>query len=649
VVSFEVIEHVPVEQMQAFFAEMARVLKPSGAVILSTPNKNVYIHYPDPYHVSLMTLEEFSRLLNSQFEDVQVYGQLRSKGLPHTTMEFDIVDEARDDQEIFVAVCRGYRGRQATISLPEPTVWEQPREQATAPGQRLPVSVIVHTRNEEHNIEQCLECVKDWAGEIIVMDMESTDRTVEIARRYTDKIYNHPLIRDFDAARNASAQYAQYDWVFYVDADERVPKALADALRDLLPRLPQQVSAVQLTYKNYFLGKWIQHAGQWYPGYKAPMLLRRGCFSWKPEAHGGVAVVGEMVRLPAERTDWAIEHQTVVSLDHYLRKMMHYSASLAEQMLREGAPCSWRTMAAAMGYAMRFYYDDTEGPRDGAHGFLLSACAALSALVDQLRYAESRLQAGTIGEDLLPSSAEEFFRFAADVAAGRVQVRQKKISQILGISDGLQTLSSPPSWWQRLWHRLQRQSGGRVRVIGNGVDTLSAPSWQATAEDAQADALIAFEEGWDRAVEQLREGGSFFIATPQFPQNPESWRAELEQAFQATVHLLDPEATCSWLFAFGWKGQRVEPARRRVLMLTHQNALHMLGGGETQLFETLLALREQGVVADVSASLRLSEEPYDVLHVFSLYHADKVDQLNRTEKPLVVSHYLPRQRGFAIQ
>jgi hypothetical protein len=127
-----------------------------------------------------------------------------------------------------------------------------------------------------------------------------------------------------------------------------------------------------------------------------------------------------MIRIPAEQTDLAIEHQTVVSLDHYLRKMMHYSASLAEQMLREGAPCSWRTMAAAMGYAMRFYYDDTEGPRDGAHGFLLSACAALSALVDQLRYAESRLQAGTIGEDLLPASAEEFFRFAADVAAGRV-------------------------------------------------------------------------------------------------------------------------------------------------------------------------------------------------------------------------------------
>jgi 2-polyprenyl-3-methyl-5-hydroxy-6-metoxy-1,4-benzoquinol methylase/glycosyltransferase involved in cell wall biosynthesis len=637
VVSFEVIEHVPVEQMQAFFAEMARVLKPSGAVILSTPNKNVYIHYPDPYHVSLMTLEEFSRLLNSQFEDVQVYGQLRSKGLPHTTMEFDIVDEARDDQEIFVAVCRGYRGRQATISLPEPTVWEQPREQGTAPGQRLPVSVIVHTRNEEHNIEQCLECLKDWAGEIIVMDMESTDRTVEIARRYTDKIYTHPLIRDFDAARNVSAKHARYDWIFYVDADERVPPALVEALRQMLPALDNEVAAVKLTYKNYFLGKWIRYAGQWYPGYKAPMLLRRGRFEWLSGAHEGVKVFGRIVLFPPDNPECAIEHHTTPTLERYMHKLSHYSQSAAKQMLEKHAPCSWQTLAAAMGYAFRFYYDETRGYQDGAHGFLLSACAAMSALADQIRYAELLLNEGWEGSDLLPASAEEFFRFAADVAAGRVHVVQKNLSHILALSSDEQKPDSLPSWWQRLWLRLQRASGGRVVAAGSVRPVLSAPEWQMITDDEQADALIAFGEGWSGAVARLREGGSFFIATPHFPADPEAWRAELEQAFQATVHLLDPEATCSWLFAFGWKGQRVEPARRRVLMLTHQNALHMLGGGETQLFETLLALREQKVAADVSLSLRLPEQVYDLIHVFSLYHADKVECLTCTEKPVVVS------------
>lgn len=637
VVSFEVIEHVPVEQMEAFFAEIARVLKPDGVVILSTPNKHVYINYPDPYHVSLMTLEEFRKLLESRFNSVQLFGQVRARQLPHTAMEYDIVSETDDGQEVYLAVCREYAGNERAIVLPPPTVWEiSPPEEALAQG-KLPISVIVHTRNEEHNIAECLECIKDWAGEIIVMDMESADRTVEIARRYTDKVYHHPLIHDFDLARNASARHARHEWVLYVDADERVPDALVDALRQMLPALDDEVAAVKLTYKNYFLGKWIRHAGQWYPGYKAPMLLRRGRFEWLGAAHEGVRVFGKIVLFPPDNPDCAIEHYTVPTLEHYMRKLNHYSQSLAQQMLDERAPCSWQTLAAAMGYAFRFYYDETQGYRDGAHGFLLSACAAMSALADQIRYAELRLREGWEGNDLLPASAEEFFRFAADVAAGRVQVVQKKISHILAFSESKAAEPLPPSWWRRLWQRLQREPGEKVAVLGVADGESPSDGWNTASEHEQTDALIVFGAGWREAVHRLRDGGSFFIGVPAFPQNPQAWREEVEQAFGATVHLVDPESSCSWLFAFGWKGQRVEPVRRRVLMTTHQRALEMLGGGETQLFETLLALREQGVVADVSVSLRLQEEPYDLIHAFSLYHAEKVDALSRMRLPLVVS------------
>lgn len=637
VVSFEVIEHVPVEQMEAFFAEIARVLRPDGMVILSTPNKQVYINYPDPYHVSLMTLGEFRQLLESRFNSVQLFGQVRSQQLLHTAMEFDIVPEADDGQEIYIAVCREYAGNARAIALPPPTVWETvSAEEAPARG-RLPVSVIVHTRNEEHNIAECLERVKDWAGEIIVMDMESTDRTVEIARRYTDKVFHHPLIHDFDLARNASAQHARYEWVLYVDADERVPDALVDALRQLLPALDEEVAAVKLTYKNYFLGKWIRHAGQWYPGYKAPMLLRRGRFEWLGAAHEGVRVFGKIVLFPPDNPDCAIVHHSMPTLEHYMRKLNHYSLSAAQQMLGERAPCSWQTLAAAMGYAFRFYYDETQGYRDGAHGFLLSACAAMSALADQIRYAELRLREGWDGNDLLPASAEEFFRFAADVAAGRVQVIQKKLSHILGFAENETTTLSPPSWWSRLWQRLQRRSGGTVALWGVAHGESLGEGWNQASEQEHIDALIALGEAMREAAHRLRDGGSFFVGVQVFPQHPQVWREEVEQAFSATAHLIDPESTCPWLFAFGWKGQRVEPVRRRVLMTTHQRALEMLGGGETQLFETLLALREQGVVADVSVSMRLPEEPYDLIHAFSLYHADKVDRLERADKPLVVS------------
>ncbi|MCS6830166.1 MAG: methyltransferase domain-containing protein [bacterium] len=637
VVSFEVIEHVPVEQMEAFFAEITRVLKPDGVVVLSTPNKRVYIHYPDPYHVSLMTLEEFRQLLESRFHSVQLFGQVRSKGLMHTGMEFDIVAETDDGQEIYLALCREYVGDVRAIALPPPTVWEVASAEEVLAQGRLPVSVIVHTRNEEHNIAECLDCVKNWAGEIIVMDMESTDRTVEIARRYTDKVYHHPLVHDFDLARNASAQHARYEWILYVDADERVPSALVDALRQLLPSQDEAVAAVKLTYKNHFLGKWIRYAGQWYPGYKAPMLLRRGRFEWLGAAHEGVKVFGKIILFPPDDPNCAIEHYSMPTLEHYMRKLNHYSQSAAQQMLDESAPCSWQTLAAAMGYAFRYYYDETQGYRDGAHGFLLSACAAMSALADQIRYAELRLREGWEGNEMLSPSAEEFFRFAADVAAGRVQVAQKKLSHILSISSGAATTPAPPSWWSRLWQRLQRDSGGSVAFVGAAVNQPLSGSWSKASEGELADALVAFGDEWREATHTLREGGSFFVGTPMFPPQPQVWREEIEQAFDATVHLIDPERTCPWLFAFGWKGRRVEPVRRRVLMTTHQRALEMLGGGETQLFETLLALREQGVAADVSVSMRLPEEPYALIHAFSLYHADKVDLLERTGKPLVVS------------
>ncbi|MGQ9791581.1 MAG: methyltransferase domain-containing protein [Armatimonadota bacterium] len=634
VVCFEVIEHVPVEQMEPFFAEIARVMKPDGVLILSTPNKHIYINYPTPHHVSLMTLEEFRRLLESRFDRVQLFGQVRARGLPHTAMEFEIVPVADEGQEIYVAVCKGYEGDTRPIVLPPPTVWQAHTPEEFTSQDRLPISVIVHTRNEEHNIAECLDRVKNWAGEIIVMDMESTDRTVEIARRYTDRVYNHPLIHDFDEARNASAQHARYEWILYVDADERVPSALVDALRQLLPTIDANVAAVKLTYKNYFLGKWIRHAGQWYPGYKAPMLLRKGRFRWLGAAHEGVHVQGQILHFPPDNPDCAIEHYSVPTLDHFIRKLAHYSLSAGRQMLEQNADCSWQTLASAMGTAFRYYYDQTQGYKDGGHGFLLSVCSMVSALMDQVRHAELRLREGWAGDALLPSSAEEFLRFAADVAAGKIAVEQRKISHILNISASDTLRSSPPSWWERLWRRLQRQASGRVALIGAANTTLMY-GW--TKVDIGANALIAFGDDWREAVSSLEEGGMFLVGVPLIPQDPHTWREEIESAFGATAHLIDPELTSNWCFAFGWKGQKVEPVRRRVLMLTHQRALEMLGGGETQLFETLIALRDEGVVADVSASMRLPQEPYDLIHVFSLYHADKVERLERTDKPAVVS------------
>jgi hypothetical protein len=96
------------------------------------------------------------------------------------------------------------------------------------------ISAIVHTRNEEGRLVDCLDSLATWTDEIIVCDMESTDGTMEIARRYTDKVICHPRVANFDQARNVSALRARYRWVFYLDADERVPAGLGQALREII-------------------------------------------------------------------------------------------------------------------------------------------------------------------------------------------------------------------------------------------------------------------------------------------------------------------------------------------------------------------------------------------------------------------------------
>src|SRR2546423_7584770 len=87
------------------------------------------------------------------------------------------------------------------------------------------ISAVVLAKNEEKNIKACLESLS-WCDELIVIDDNSTDKTVDIARQKGARIYTHPLNNDFAQQRNFGLDKAKGDWVLFVDADERVPSAL---------------------------------------------------------------------------------------------------------------------------------------------------------------------------------------------------------------------------------------------------------------------------------------------------------------------------------------------------------------------------------------------------------------------------------------
>lgn len=142
-------------------------------------------------------------------------------------------------------------------------------------GDRLPISVIVLTYNEESNIEECLASVCDWAGEVFVVDSGSTDRTLEIARRYTDKIHRHPF-ENYSRQRNWAQEHLPlaHEWVFHIDSDERATPELVQSLRQFFSSdACENVDGLLVSRRTVFLGRPILHGGH-YPVYHLRLFRR---------------------------------------------------------------------------------------------------------------------------------------------------------------------------------------------------------------------------------------------------------------------------------------------------------------------------------------------------------------------------------------
>jgi len=140
---------------------------------------------------------------------------------------------------------------------------------------KLPITLIVLTYNEEVNLRACLDSVKDWVSEIIIVDSPSSDKTVEIAREYTDKIFTHPFKNQADQWNWAIDNLAiENEWILKLDGDEYMTRELLEELAVLLPSLLPDVNGIFMKRRFYFLGRWIRHGG-YYPAWLM-RLTRRG-------------------------------------------------------------------------------------------------------------------------------------------------------------------------------------------------------------------------------------------------------------------------------------------------------------------------------------------------------------------------------------
>jgi glycosyltransferase involved in cell wall biosynthesis len=143
----------------------------------------------------------------------------------------------------------------------------------------LLLSVVINTKNSSATLEKALGSVRSFADEIVVMDMQSTDNTLEIAKKYDCQVYSHKDVGYVEPARNAAIAKAKGEWIFILDADEEAP----DKLKDLVSELSTTTTdSYFVPRSNIIFGRAVNTG--WWPDYIL-RLFRKDHVTWSDELH----------------------------------------------------------------------------------------------------------------------------------------------------------------------------------------------------------------------------------------------------------------------------------------------------------------------------------------------------------------------------
>src|SRR5882672_373521 len=211
------------------------------------------------------------------------------------------------------------------------------------PRDKMSLSVIIIARNNEPTIRRCLESVA-WADEIVVLDSGSTDRTLDICREFTSKVYQPADWPGHGPQKNRALDLTICDWVFSIDSDEWITPEVRAEIGAAMAA-PGDKAAFMLPRRSSFCGRYMRHSG-WWPDY-VRRLFRRGTARFSDDrGHDRLIVNGAVGRLSQP-----IHHETVTSLEQLIDKMNSYSAMTARNLHESGRSASIFTALFHGGWA----------------------------------------------------------------------------------------------------------------------------------------------------------------------------------------------------------------------------------------------------------------------------------------------------------
>ncbi|MCD4780628.1 MAG: glycosyltransferase family 2 protein [Candidatus Omnitrophica bacterium] len=246
---------------------------------------------------------------------------------------------------------------------------------------RIPVSVVIIAKNEEHNIEDCLKSVHGWADEIVLLDDHSQDRTVEIAEQFADKVFQRKM--DIEGRhRNWAYAQARNTWVLSLDADERVTEELKQEIDQVLPEATAQ--AYTIPRRNFIGQYWLRHGGQ-YPSAQLRLFMKDKFRYEEVEVHPRVFLEGETRHLTKDML-----HYSYRDFGHFLTKLNGQTTLEARKWIQSNREMSfgkafWRTLDRFPRAYLR-----KKGYKDGFYGFMSAFFGSLYQIISYAKYWEMK-------------------------------------------------------------------------------------------------------------------------------------------------------------------------------------------------------------------------------------------------------------------
>lgn len=241
------------------------------------------------------------------------------------------------------------------------------------------LSVLILAKNEEANIADCIASVR-FADEILVIDSGSTDRTVECAKSAGARVLCHEMGETgFAGQRNFAQEAATSDWIFYLDADERVLPELAEAIRMQIESGREMVGRIHR--KSVVMGQRMGY-GVYAPDWTV-RLFPRGRVTWQ-----GVVHERPETALPVCNLGGWCDHHCLVSWEQYFGKFDQYTTLMAQRMYENGKHVGFFAMYAHAVYAFLHMYVLRRGFLDGRLGLTFCTCHYFYTLTKYMKLEE---------------------------------------------------------------------------------------------------------------------------------------------------------------------------------------------------------------------------------------------------------------------